>query len=242
MRYRLEILAYHLDACRVAEEAGADRIEFCDNPAEGGTTPSFGSIRLAIRSAGIPVFPMIRPRGGDFLYSDTEFEAMKEDVLACKSVGAAGIVLGLLKADGSVDADRTAALVDLAYPMDVTFHRAFDQARNPLEALEAIIQCGCTRLLTSGQQATATDGIALIKVLVEKSANRIQIMPGSGLRAHNLAGIADQTQAFEFHSSASSLKESAMLFRHPNQTDSSTTVYPDPEEISVMKRILQTRQ
>jgi copper homeostasis protein len=200
-----------------------------------------GSIQQAIRNAGIPIFPMIRPRGGDFLYSETEFEAMKEDIRVCKNLGAAGVVFGLLKADGSVDADRTASLVELAYPMDATFHRAFDQARDPLESLETIIQCGCTKLLTSGQQATAPEGIALIRELVEKSANRIQIMPGSGLRMHNLESVANQTHAFEFHSSAAVFKESSMQFKHPGQTGLPTLIYPDPEEIKAMKKILQTR-
>jgi copper homeostasis protein len=177
MRYLLEILAYSLEACIVAEKAGADRIELCDNPVGGGTTPSAGTIRQAILRAKIPVFPMIRPRGGDFLYSDAEFEAMREDIRICKQLGASGVVLGLLLADGSVDNIRTNLLVEEAYPLDVTFHRAFDQTSDPLQAMEDIIACGCTRILTSGQQLRAEEGSALIRSLVDKAADRIIIMP-----------------------------------------------------------------
>ena len=240
MRYQLEILAYSIEACAVAEKAGADRIELCDNPGDGGTTPSAGTIRQAIRLARIPVFPMIRPRGGDFLYSDVEFEAMREDIRICKQLGASGIVLGLLLPDGSVDRTRTTILVDEAYPMDVTFHRAFDQTADPLQAMEDIITCGCTRILTSGQQSHAQEGIALIRALVDKSTDRIIIMPGSGIRSGNLPVLADATGAFEFHSSAGVFVESGMVHRPSLFAQGQMLQMPDPVEVSTMQAILQS--
>ncbi len=241
MRYQLEILAYSIEAAIVAEKAGADRIELCDNPGEGGTTPSAGTIRQVIRQARIPVFPMIRPRGGDFLYSDAEFEAMREDIRLCKQLGAPGIVLGLLLADGTVDRVRTTLLVEEAYPMDVTFHRAFDQTADPLQALEDIIACGCTRILTSGQQSRAEEGIALIRSLVESAADRIIIMPGSGIRSANLPLLIQGTGATEFHSSAGILVEPGMTHRPPLFAAGQMRQMPDPVEVSTMQAILQSQ-
>jgi copper homeostasis protein len=240
MRYLLEILAYSIEACIVAEKAGADRIELCDNPGEGGTTPSAGTIRQAIHRANIPVFPMIRPRGGDFLYSDAEFEAMREDIRMCKSFGAQGVVLGLLLANGTVDMARTSRLVEEAYPLDVTFHRAFDQTADPLQALEDIITCGCTRILTSGQQSRAEEGIALIRTLVDKAADRIIIMPGSGIRSANLPVFIKDTGASEFHSSAGILVEGGMAHRPPLFAQGQLLQMPDPVEVSTMQAILQS--
>lgn len=239
MRYTLEILAYNLESCTIAEKAGANRIELCDNPGQGGTTHSLGVIRTAIRDSRIPIFPMIRPRGGDFLYNDAEFAAMQDDIRACKQLGAGGIVLGLLKADGSIDVERTARLVSIAYPMEVTFHRAFDHCADPFTALEDIINCGCNRILTSGQKPTATEGIPLIRDLVEKAAERISIMPGSGIRSSNLQEMARSTGAHEFHSSAGILQAGRMQFIHPEFTRDNSCHLPDMQEVSAMRSILQ---
>jgi copper homeostasis protein len=239
MRYTLEILAYTLEACLIAERAGASRIELCDNPGEGGTTPSMGVIRAAIRQSGIPVFPMIRPRGGDFLYSDAEFEAMQDDVQVCRQLGAQGVVLGLLNADGRIDTERTKRLVAMAYPMEVTFHRAFDHCEDPYTALEDIIACGCSRILTSGQEATATEGKVLIRNLLEKAENRIILMPGSGIRARNLEALARDTGAAEFHSSAGLRRQGKMAFIRQNFAAEHSIVTPDPEEVATMHAILQ---
>ena len=239
MRYTLEILAYTLEACSMAEKAGADRIELCANPGEGGTTPSLGVIREAIRRASIPVFPMIRPRGGDFLYSEADYAAMRQDIQQCKSLGAAGVVIGLLLRDGRVDRNRTAALADLAYPMDVTFHRAFDHTPDPLEALEEIILCGCTRILTSGQARTAPEGAALIHRLVEEAGDRINIMPGSGVRAHSLQQLLQETGAQEFHSSAGMRSGSHMTYQPLLWAEELGTMVPDPDEIGAMRTLLK---
>ena len=162
MNFKLEVIAFNIESCKLAQQSGAYRIELCDNPSEGGTTPSIGMIKAAREKVDIELFPIIRPRGGDFLYSDDEFEIMKEDILQCKKIGCDGVVIGLLNADGNVDKIRTSQLVNLAYPMSVTFHRAFDRANDPFKAMEDIIECGCERILTSGQQPTASEGIELM--------------------------------------------------------------------------------
>src|SRR6476620_10415269 len=167
MSFILEIAVFNICSALAAEKAGADRIELCENPAEGGTTPSFGTLKIVREKINIPVFPIVRPRGGDFLYSNEEFEVIKKDVRLIKDLGFEGIVVGLLKKDGTIDTRQTGKLVELAYPMEVTFHRAFDRAAEPLHAMEEIITCGCQRILTSGQVPNAVDGKELIQQLIE---------------------------------------------------------------------------
>lgn len=181
----LEICCFSLQSCLTAEQAGAGRIELCGGMFEGGTTPSAGLLQLAIQQTNIPIYCMIRPRGGDFCYSNLEFEVMQQDILFAKNQEAKGVVFGILLPDGSIDKTRTKALVALAKPMKVTFHRAFDMAQNPLQALEDIIDCGCERILTSGQKNTAIEGLNLLAELVKQANNRIEIMAGSGVNATN---------------------------------------------------------
>ncbi|WP_423736243.1 copper homeostasis protein CutC [Chitinophaga caseinilytica] len=212
----LEICATSVASCIAAEEGGADRIELCDNLLEGGTTPSYGMIAAVREKCGLKIYPIIRPRGGDFLYDDAELDIMQRDIRACKDLGCDGVVIGLLTADGKVDVERTRALVDLARPMGVTFHRAFDMTDDPFQALEDVIATGCERILTSGQRNTALEGAALIRKLVEKSAGRIRIMAGSGLRAHNAEALAKASGAPEYHSTARDYIDSRMEYRNPN--------------------------
>ncbi|MBO9155107.1 copper homeostasis protein CutC [Chitinophaga sp. GCM10012297] len=212
----LEICATSLASCKAAQEGGADRIELCDNLLEGGTTPSYATIKLARETVNIALYPIIRPRGGDFLYSEEELAIMKEDILVCKELGCDGVVIGLLTPDGKVDTARTRELVELAKPMGVTFHRAFDMTADPLRALEDVIATGCERILTSGQRNTAPEGAELIATLVEKAAGRIRIMAGSGLRDHNAAALAAATHAREFHTTAKEYEDSKMTYRNPN--------------------------
>lgn len=212
MNYNLEVIAFNITSVTLAAESGAYRIELCDNPADGGTTASYGMIKTAREKTNLQLYPIIRPRGGDFLYSDEEFEIMKRDVLLCKELGCDGVVIGLLKADGSVDKIRTAQLCETAFPLGVTFHRAFDRVANPFEALEDVISCGCERILTSGLKPTAPEGADTIAELIRQSNDRIIIMPGSGVRADNIATLAKQTQAYEFHSSARMHISSAMEY------------------------------
>lgn len=238
MAYTLEVIAYCIEACRIAALAGADRIELCDNPSDGGTTPSTGMIRRAKEICSIPIFPIIRPRGGDFLYSDDEFRIMKADISFCREIGCEGVVLGLLDKDGQVDSERTSALTDLAYPMDVTFHRAFDRVKDPFQSLEDIIRCGCTRILTSGLKPTATEGIGLLKALNDAAGGRITIMPGSGIRASNIAALAMSTGSRELHSSAAIKVDSHMEYLNEKMQEQLQHVIPDREEIAAMKSAL----
>jgi copper homeostasis protein len=208
----LEICSFSLESCLTAQKAGAGRVELCGGMFEGGTTPSAGLIRLAHQNLSIQLYVMIRPRGGDFYYSDTEFEVMKSDILTAKNLGADGVVFGILNPDGSIDTIRTAALVNLAKPMKVTFHRAFDVTENPIQALEDIITCGCERILTSGQKNTAIEGIDLLKTLVEKSNNRIEIMAGSGVNTQNASQFLS-IGIHALHMTGKGIQESKMTFR-----------------------------
>jgi copper homeostasis protein len=230
----LEVIGFTIEGCIAAAAAGAHRLELCDNPAEGGTTPSYGFIKSARSAVNIDLYPIIRPRGGDFFYSDAEFDAIKSDVELCKSLGCDGVVIGILLQDGSVDKKRCRELVQLAYPMSVTFHRAFDRTPDLLEALEDVIDIGCERILTSGGVPNALNGAEQLKQLVEKAANRIVIMPGSGVNAANIAQIAAITGAVEFHSSARQTIPSAMTFNSPNMNESLVSYGVNTTEISGM--------
>jgi len=231
----LEIAVFNIESAIAAEAAGADRIELCENPFDGGTTPSYGTLKTVREKISIPIFPIIRPRGGDFLFSEEAFEVMQKDIKLCKQLQFEGVVIGLLLADGNIDMARTKALVDLAYPMEVTFHRAFDRTLNPFTALETIIACGCNRILTSGQVPNAWDGKELIKQLIEQANDRIIIMPGSGVRSHNIKALADYTGAVELHSSARKMIPSGMSFTQGNMKELLENIVVDIEEIKKMK-------
>ena len=210
----LEVCAYSFESCLTAQTVGAGRIELCGGLAEGGTTPSAGLIQLARQHLTIPLYVMIRPRGGDFLYTDTELAVMKADIEIAKTMGADGIVLGLLQADGRVDTEHTRQLVELAHPLPVTFHRAFDMTRDPLEALDAVIRTGAVRILTSGQQPTAEAGLPLLRQLVQQAAGRIEIMAGAGVNATN-AGALIEAGVDSLHLSGSTKHDSPMVYRQP---------------------------
>jgi copper homeostasis protein len=210
---RLEICANSLTSALTAEAAGAYRIELCDNLKEGGTTPSFAQIAMARKYLNIKLYPIIRPRGGDFLYSDLEFEIMKADIEQCRQLGCDGVVFGILTSDGSVDKKRCMALKQVAGHMDTTFHRAFDRCKNPFEALEDIIEMGVSRILTSGLEATALLGAPLLASLIKQANDRIVIMPGAGIRPENLRQLIQVTGAKEYHTTAKRTFDSHMLFR-----------------------------
>lgn len=212
---QIEVCSFSLNSCLVAQRAGASRIELCGGLAEGGTTPSAGLIQLVRQQLTIPFYVMIRPRGGDFLYSETEFAVMKADIQLAKALGADGLVFGLLNPDGSVDEERTKQLVDLADPLPVTFHRAFDMARDPLEALEAVIRTGAVRILTSGQQQTAEAGLSVLRQLSQTAVGRIEIMAGAGVNARNAQLFID-AGVDALHLSGSQKEDSGMIFRQPS--------------------------
>ena len=198
-----------------AQKGGASRVELCENLHDGGTTPSAGSIRFARKNLHIGLFVMIRPRGGDFLYSDDEFEIMQHDILTAKELGADGVVFGILLPDGTVDLERMRLLVNLARPMGVTCHRAFDMTADPFKAMEDLITLGLDRILTSGQQKTAPEGAVLIKELIERSAGRMIIMPGSGVKEHNVIALIRSTGATEFHIHLEKQQPSRMIYSKP---------------------------
>jgi copper homeostasis protein len=238
MSILLEIIAYCAEACEIAQTNGADRVELCDNPHDGGTTPSHGRIRQARGMLDIPLFPIIRPRGGDFLYSDEEFLIMEHDILQCKALGCDGVVIGLLRPDGTIDRERTARLVEAAYPMDVTFHRAFDRVKDPMQSLEDVISTGCTRILTSGLRPTVSEGVETIRRLQQAAKGRIVIMPGSGVRPDNIREIAEKTGVAEIHSSAAAKRGSAMEFVNPSISESLDHTVPDADAVKRMRSIL----
>ncbi|MBI9035826.1 MAG: copper homeostasis protein CutC, partial [Bacteroidales bacterium] len=211
--YKLEICAGCIDSVHSAIEGGADRVELCDNLMEGGTTPSYGLIKKACQLKGIEIFVIIRPRGGDFLYSKDEYEIIKDDISNCKKLGVKGVVIGLLTADGEIDVKRTHELVKLARPMSVTFHRAFDMTQDPFRSLEQLIETGCDRILTSGQYQTAFEGRENLRLLVEQSNDRIVIMPGSGVNQWNIIDIISFTAAHEIHMSGRTTQHGNMNFR-----------------------------
>lgn len=237
---KLEIIGFNIESCLSAQEAGADRIELCDNPAEGGTTPSYGFIKAARHLLQIDLYVMIRPRGGDFLYSKAEYEVMKADIEMCKKCGCDGVVLGMLASQGKVDKEKCEKLVSYAYPLGVTFHRAFDRTSNSMEALEDIIDTGCERILTSGQQPKATDGQQLIKELIDHAGERIIIMPGSGVTSENIISLAENTGAAEFHSSAGMNRDSPMKFINEKMNEQMKYTVVNKEEVYKMRKLLQT--
>ncbi len=207
----LEICAFSLDACTKAELAGANRIELCAGPNEGGTTPAYSLIKKACEILSIPIVPIIRPRGGNFNYSPDEFEMMIEDVKMSKKLGCFGVALGVLNRDNTVDKERMKKLIQAAAPMQVTFIRAFDLTPDPFEALNDLIDVGCNRVLTSGQQLKAENGTNLLKELIQKAGDAISIMPGSGINPSNLNILMESTGAFEFHASARSVSSNEQL-------------------------------
>lgn len=198
---KIEVCAESVMSALTAQRCGACRIEFCDNMAEGGTTPSYGQILALRKRLDIKLYPIIRPRGGDFCYSDEEFETMLSDVRLCGEAGCDGVVIGILRPDGEVDTERCAELVAAAreYNMGVTFHRAFDAAADLPRALEEIISLGCERVLTSGGMATALEGAGVIRALAEQAGERITVMPGSGITPENAAEIIGCTGCREIH-------------------------------------------
>ena len=213
--YKFEICANSVARCRAAQEGGADRVELCAGIPEGGTTPSVGMIRQARASISIGLNVIIRPRGGDFLYSESEIQEMLYDIQAAKELGADGLVFGCLRPDGTVDIVNMKRLMEAAGDTPVTFHRAFDHSSDPFQAMEDIIELGCARILTSGCQPTAREGVPLLAQLVEKAGDRIIIMPGCGIKEDNIAETARLSGAREFHFSAREPVESGMIFRNP---------------------------
>jgi len=209
----LEVCATSLQSAINAQTGGAGRVELCDNLYEGGTTPSPGTLLLARKKLHIKLHVLIRPRGGDFVYSDLEFEVIKKDIEYCKEIGCDGVVIGFLNLGGTIDMEKTAEAIELARPMSVTHHRAFDMTKDPLKSLDQIIDLGIDHLLTSGQRNKAPDGKELIAELVKHAGNNLVIMPGSGINEANIAMMHEFTGASEFHLTGQQKIESKMKYR-----------------------------
>lgn len=230
---KLEICANSLQSALNAQMAGADRVELCSELSVGGITPSLGLLKAVREKITIPVHVLIRPRSGDFNYSDEEFDRMKIDIQLCKDLGLSGIVSGVLQEDQSIDKERTQELIDISKPLSFTFHRAFDCIPKPEQALEKLIQLGVNRILTSGQKDKAIDGLGLLKHLKSKAKDRLIILPGSGIRPKN-AEVFREAGFDEIHTSASvSIKIKSPFFDSIEQTVS------DPKIISEIVAIIR---
>lgn len=240
MKFELEVIAFDIQSCQLAADNGADRIELCANPHEGGTTPSYGMMKAARKSTHVQVFPIIRPRGGDFLYTQEEFDAMKDDIKAAQDIGCEGVVIGILNKDGGIDLEKCKELIALSKGLEVTFHRAFDRVKDPNVSLEQIIAMGCKRILTSGLKPTAIEGIDTLKSLVSQADGRIKIMPGSGVRADNIVQLAKDTGAICFHSSARKTLDSQMSYLNADMRESLVQVSLDGAEVKQLKNNLFT--
>ncbi|MBI1966871.1 MAG: copper homeostasis protein CutC [Gemmatimonadetes bacterium] len=241
----IEACVDSVESAIAAERGGAGRIELCDNLVEGGTTPSAGTIAECRKRLRIPIYVMIRPRGGDFLYSAAEVAVMRRDIVQAEALGADGVVLGLLQRDGTVDVARTRALIALARPLDVTFHRAIDVCRDPEEALVALIALGVDRVLTSGQAPTAWKGAAVIARLVRRAAGRIAILPGGGIDERNARRLVERTGAREVHVRGTAPVKSRMKhrsrrvrFRSRGRTDDFVLDVTDERRIRRLARVL----
>lgn len=236
---RLEVCAFHIDSCIIAEKEGAYRVELCDNPIEGGTTPSYGTIKRVREKISIKLYPIIRPRSGSYFYSDEEFEILKQDVLICRELGCDGISIGVQWMDATINKERFKRIVEWAGPMGVTCNRVFDCAPDPYQALEDIIECGCERVLTSGLKTAAPDAAELLQKLVQQAGNRISIMPGAGVKSVNLAALRAACGATEYHSSARVIAPNPVTYINREVNDYGNVYIADAAEVRAMVNILQ---
>lgn len=235
----LEICAFHIDSCIIAEQAGAARVELCDNPIEGGTTPGYGTIRQTREKISILLYPIMRPRSGNYFYSTEEFAILKDDIDMCKQLGCDGISVGVQTIDSEIDTERLKRIVEWAGPMGVTCNRVFDCAPDPFKALEDIISCGCERILTSGQKTAAPDAAPLLAKLVRQAGDRIIIMPGAGVKSTNIAKLKAECGAAEFHSSARVIAPNPVTYINKEVNDYGNVYLADKKEVKAMVEALQ---
>lgn len=210
----IEICVDSMESALAAEKGGAHRIELCDNLIGGGTTPSVGMLQVIRKYLRIDINFIVRPRSGDFCYSDFEFQVIKKDIEMAKKYGANGIVVGILKPNGEIDVERMKQVIEMSKPLKVTFHRAFDMTRDPFQSLDSLIDLGVERILTSGQESNAFEGVDLIKELVHRAKGKIIIMPGAGINELNVEEIVNKTGVREVHMSAKKKVESIMEYRN----------------------------
>lgn len=231
---KLEVCAFHYRSCEIAKRAGAARVELCDNPIEGGTTPSYGTIRQVKEQVDILLYPIIRPRSGNYLYDDDEFAIIKKDIMMCRDLGCDGISVGIQKIDARIDVERLKRIVEWAGPMGVTCNRAFDVSPDPFEALEQIIEAGCERILTSGQETAAPDAAVLLGRLVKQAGDRIIIMPGAGVNSSNIRKLMNESGAKEFHSSARRAAPNPLTYINRKVSDYGNVYIADEDEVRRM--------
>lgn len=236
-RIKLEISSFSFEGCLNAKAGGADRVELCNSSQDAGTTPSFGLVKRVKESVDIQIYPIIRPRGGNFIYTDDEFQIMISDILAFKSLGCDGIAVGLQKKDGNIDTERLKQLVDKAWPMGVTFIRAFDLVPDVFKAIDDLIACKCERVLTSGQVPFVSDGLPLIKQMVDYAGDKLCIMPGSGVRPNNVEIIIKTTNAKEIHTSVRIFQESTDS-KETQKLGFGTGITCDLEQVKKIRRII----
>ena len=235
----LEVCAFHIDSCLIAEREGAYRVELCDNPIEGGTTPSYGTIRQARETISILLYPIVRPRSGNYFYSHEEFAILKNDIKICRELGCDGISVGVQSMDATIDKERFKQIIEWAGPMGVTCNRVFDCTPDPFQALEDIIEIGCERVLTSGQKCAAPDAAELLSRLVQQASSRISIMPGAGVKSSNLKLLKDECNAFEYHSSARKIFKNPLTYINTEVSDYGNVYIADALEVRAMIEILE---
>lgn len=228
---KLEVCAFNIQSAIIAEKVGAARVELCDNPVEGGTTPSYGAIKQTRERISIELYPIIRPRAGSYCYDEDEFAIMRKDIAVCKELGCDGISVGIQNKDGTIDIERLKKIVEWAYPMGVTSNRAFDAAPDPFKALENIISAGCERILTSGQKSGAPEGAKLLGELVKAADERIIIMPGAGVRSDNIRQLIEVTGAREYHTSARKVIPDNVTYQNPDILDIGKVVLANEDEL-----------
>lgn len=239
----LEICASSLESVLIADKAEASRVELCQDLELGGTTPSYGLIKSVLKETSLGVHVLVRPRSGDFVYSESEIRVIEEDIVMCRELGCSGVVVGALNPDGRVNTLLMRRWIELASPMQVVFHRAFDRANDPLEALETIIELGCDRILTSGQQENAWLGKDLLRTMVQQAGDRIEVMPGAGVNCENIRELLEYTGAKSIHASAKKLQDSNMTFHNPafSAMNESVPVSSEKEIERLVQEILKVR-
>lgn len=238
----LEVCAFTIQSCIIAQRAGANRVELCDNPIEGGTTPSYGTVAQVRKKISIDLFPILRPRSGNYFYDANEFAIIKNDLKVFKELGCNGISVGISTINSEIDKERLKQVVEWAYPMGVTCNRVFDCTPNVYKALEDIIDCGCERVLTSGQKSAAPNAADVLAKLVKQADNRIIIMPGAGVKSSNIARLRSTSGAMEFHSSARIVATNPVTYVNAEVSDYGNVYIADEEEVRAMVRILEVGQ
>jgi copper homeostasis protein len=226
-----EVCAFNIQSAIIAEKAGAARVELCDNPVEGGTTPSYGTIIETRERITIDLYPIIRPRAGNYLYDEEEYAIMKRDILICRDMGCDGISVGTQKINGEIDTEMLKRIVEWAGSIGVTCNRAFDCAPDPFKALEDIISCGCERILTSGLRSAAPDAGKLLGELVKAAGNRIIIMPGAGIKSTNIKQLVKECNATEYHGSARKIAGNPVTFLNKEVSDYGNVYITDEQEV-----------